>query len=92
MSGYKRSAVPNSARRHACVNAGAVIGERTPVSCYYCGTSGEVDWTRQPYWPVIAGLEVEHRKALRAGGTNSPDNMTLACRNCNRRKRDADWS
>lgn len=41
--------------------------------CFYCAAS-------------LAGYEVDHRIPLSRGGTNSPDNIVVACRGCNRSK------
>jgi 5-methylcytosine-specific restriction endonuclease McrA len=50
----------------------AVLLYRDP--CAYCGTRERV--------------EVDHIVPVSAGGTNTADNLTAACRSCNVRKRD----
>jgi 5-methylcytosine-specific restriction endonuclease McrA len=42
--------------------------------CAYCGNSLE------------GGGEIDHKTPVSKGGVNSPDNLTLACRTCNRDK------
>jgi len=56
--------------------------------CYYCGA------TLFPYgiWPKSATFEgarryqVEHAQPVSRGGTDAPDNLRLACEECNRHK------
>ncbi len=45
-------------------------------NCYYCDTS------------LRGAGEVDHKTPLSRGGTNYPENVTLACRECNKDKRD----
>ena len=40
--------------------------------CKYCGTN------------LRGGGEIDHLLPVKRGGTTSPDNLTLACRTCNR--------
>lgn len=47
------------------------ILNRDHHTCAYCG---------QP------ATEVDHITPIRLGGTSTPDNLTAACRTCNRRK------
>ena len=84
-SKYKKSALPSSARRFACENAGGKPGEWTPVSCPQCAAPGYIDWTHQPSWPVYS-FEVDHIIPERHGGTHRKENVRLLCRACNRRK------
>ena len=42
--------------------------------CYYCGVE------------LAGGGEIDHKLPVSRGGTNWPDNLTLACTKCNRDK------
>lgn len=48
---------------------------RDDFTCTYCGTRG-------------SKLECDHIVPIARGGSNEPDNLTTACRPCNRSKRD----
>lgn len=48
--------------------------------CAYCGIS--------IYWTVKNDIHVDHVLALSRGGTNWPDNLALACRDCNCSKKE----
>lgn len=51
--------------------------ELTKRKCAYCGADG-------------VRLEIEHIKPKAKGGSNRPDNLTMACRPCNRKKGNLD--
>ncbi len=53
----------------------AQIFERDDYTCRYCGVKG-------------GRLECDHVVPLSRGGSNEPDNLTAACFDCNRSKRD----
>lgn len=83
----KKKAIPNAVRREVCKVAGAQIGATVQVKCAYCDFRGSITWDENyRYWPVISGLELEHIVPEFHGGPTTADNLTLACRSCNRRK------
>lgn len=65
----------------------AGVGRTVIVKCAYCETNGSIVWHDNcRYWPVIDGLELDHVIPEYHGGPNTADNITLACRACNRKK------
>ena len=52
----------------------ANIRRRLGDSCAYCGN------------PLNGAGEIDHKTPISRGGDNSPGNLTLACRPCNRDK------
>lgn len=57
------------------VEVRAVVRERDGAACQYCGcTSGP--------------FEIDHVFPYSRGGTHDPENLVVACRSCNRTKRD----
>jgi 5-methylcytosine-specific restriction endonuclease McrA len=82
-----KRAIPNAVRREVCRRAGASIGSTVRVQCAYCPAEGTIQWQADhAYWPMIAALELDHVHPESRGGAMSADNITLACRPCNRRK------
>jgi hypothetical protein len=62
------------------------IYERLGGKCAYCGVP--------IFWDVFRDVNVDHIRPLSKGGTNWPDNITLACKSCNCSKNDSlleDW-
>lgn len=53
----------------------AVVFSRDQYTCHYCGEAG-------------GRLECDHRIPFSKGGSDELDNLTTACRKCNRQKRD----
>lgn len=51
------------------------IYEELSGRCAYCGIS--------IYWGVFRDVHIDHIQPLSKGGTNWPDNITLACKSCN---------
>ncbi|MGW4720892.1 HNH endonuclease [Nocardia sp. NPDC004260] len=87
MAERKKQAIPNAVRREVCRAAGAEIGRTVDVQCAYCDFYGSISWSEDyRYWPVIDGLELHHVIPEFHGGPTSADNITLACRSCNRSK------
>lgn len=70
-----RHVVGGYARLHARTwkEVRRLVFDRDGEQCAYCGT-------------ITGPFEVDHIKALANGGTNSIDNLTVACRACNRSK------
>jgi 5-methylcytosine-specific restriction endonuclease McrA len=96
---YKKRAIPEATRRAVALAAGAAPGESSVLACHYCGAAGSSYWPRlsdgRPgAWVHFTGLELDHVVPERLGGTSLPDNVVLACRPCNRSKKDrtlAEW-
>ena len=53
-----------------------LVKERAADRCEYCGHPGDADHP----------LEVDHVRAIAAGGDHHPSNLVAACRPCNREK------
>ncbi len=71
----KRKAIPAVVRRE--------IARRGDGSCTYCGKPGDIAWYGQQVW---FEHEIDHVIPVDFGGPNTPENLVLACRMCNRRK------
>jgi 5-methylcytosine-specific restriction endonuclease McrA len=56
----------------------------TKLECAYCTRSTQLTWTRR--WPYFGGFHIDHIIPVARGGTNHPDNLTLACPTCNLEK------
>lgn len=85
----RKRALPNAVRREVCRRYGAQPGNRTAVQCHHCGHVGEIHWdARYQYWPMMLNLEFDHYIPESVGGLSEAANIVLACRRCNRSKRD----
>ena len=87
----KKPKIPQAARREACIRLGAIPGREVQIKCAYCDSLGFARWPltlkgKPSGWVMIGGLELDHIVAIHRGGANTADNLTLACRSCNRRK------
>ena len=71
----KRKAIPAVVRR--------AIAERGDGSCRYCGKPGDIVWYGRQVW---FEYEIDHVVPVDLDGPNTPENLVLACRLCNRRK------
>lgn len=84
----KKRNIPNWVRRDVCRRYGAEPGTRVAVKCHYCDHVGEIHWmAHYPYWPTL-DLEFDHYIPESGGGLSDPSNIVLACRRCNRSKKD----
>lgn len=89
---YRKRAIPAATRRAVAERFGASPGcGRHPAACAYCGRPGSIYWPklgngRPGAWVNFPDLELDHITPERSGGTSTPDNITLACRPCNRHK------
>lgn len=72
-----KKAIPQSVRR-------AVI-KRDKGVCRYCGKPGKVHWYSETGWVWIEH-ELDHIIPEYLGGTNTIDNIVIACQRCNRTK------
>jgi len=90
---YKKRAIPGASKIAVARRVGAIPGQTVSANCAYCGAGGEI------WWPftytgkigshmVTAGLEFDHIYPESKGGSSDPENLTLACRPCNRAKKD----
>lgn len=88
---FKKRNIPGWVKRAVVARAGATPGGTTLASCQYCGSLGEI------WWPlthagevgshmVLTNLEFDHVHPELLGGESVPENITLACRPCNRAK------
>lgn len=90
---YRKLAIPSEvrlvvARRHECKPGLAVQAE-----CFYCGSPGKVHWHigsrgKPTKWIYLSDLEFDHFVSELRGGENNQNNLVLACRSCNRAKRE----
>jgi hypothetical protein len=90
--GSRKLAIPQAARRAVATKYGCEPGETKDVTCYCCGAPGVIHWWRlangRPSAWVSFTLEIDHFEAESAGGAADPSNLVLACRPCNRSKKD----
>jgi 5-methylcytosine-specific restriction endonuclease McrA len=90
---YKKKAIPGPSKVAVARRFGAIPGQTTPADCAYCGANGEIWWPltytgKVGSHMVTSGLEFDHVYPESRGGTSDPENLTLACRPCNRAKKD----
>lgn len=90
---YKKRTIPGVSKIAVVRGLGAIPGQTTPASCAYCGFIGEIWWPltytgKVGSHMVTGGLEFDHIYPESKGGTSDPENLTLACRPCNRAKKD----
>lgn len=93
--GYRKQAIPSEARIGVAKKYDCKPGGSADASCYYCGMPGQVHWWASPNgkptrWITLSDLEFDHFVSEHAGGENSHKNIVLACRACNRGKREFD--
>ena len=91
--GYRKLAIPSEARIGVAKKYGASPGVECPAECYYCGAPGQLFWWmnskgRPSGWVTAQDLEFDHFVSEHEGGENASKNMVLACRPCNRGKRE----
>ena len=90
---FKKAAIPGASKQAVALREGASPGTTTAIPCCYCGD------VRDLWWPLTSTgrvgshmvgdlLEFDHVIPESHGGTHHPDNLVLACRPCNRAKRD----
>lgn len=93
--GYRKRAIPSEERLAVAKKYGCKPGGEAEASCYYCGMPGMVKWWPGPNgkptrWVTLSDLEFDYFYSEHAGGETSSKNMVLACRSCNRAKREFD--
>lgn len=92
---YRKKNIPSEtrvavAKKYACPPGGEVA-----ANCYYCGMPGTVKWWlgsngKPTRWITLSELEFDHFVSEHSGGESTGDNIVLACRACNRGKREFD--
>lgn len=90
---FKKRAIPSASKIAVALRFGATPGGTAKVDCVYCGAIGELWWpltyTGKVGGHMIAkGFEFDHIFPESKGGTSDPENLTIACRPCNRAKKD----
>ncbi len=62
--------------------------ERQQGRCYYCGAKlfPVGIWPKSTKFEGTRRYQVEHAQPVSRGGTDAPDNLRLACEECNRHK------
>lgn len=90
---YRKVAIPAATRRAVALAAGHdPAGTHSMASCAYCGAPGGIYWPRTSKgepggWVHFTDLELDHVIPEWAGGEPGPENVVLACRPCNRSKK-----
>lgn len=82
---FKKKAIPLAARREIAIRHGLEKkGDHKEVTCYWCkNNTGTICWMNAS-WVHFKDLELDHIIPESKGGTNTADNLVLACRSCNR--------
>lgn len=75
--------IPDATRRQLAVKFGCPQRGSIVVQCAWCGAPGEIHWATRA-WVTFPGLEIDHIVPEARGGTGDVENLTLACRKCNR--------
>ena len=93
--GYRKKNIPSEARIGVARKYGCPPGGSADASCYYCGMPGKVTWWngsngKPSRWITISDLEFDHFVSEHSGGSSESENIILACRCCNRGKREFD--
>lgn len=89
----RKLCIPLSARRGLAMKYGVKPGGSGTAECYYCGYIGRIYWPMTSRgvpgcWVCFGGLEIDHFIPESSGGAKTCDNLVLACRRCNRGKKD----
>ena len=82
----KKKAIPTETRKAIAIRYGVNgPGESKEVPCPKCGKVGSINWMSAG-WVHFKDLELDHKIPESAGGDNSPSNIDILCRSCNRVK------
>lgn len=92
-SRFKKKAIPAASKIQVAYRIGCEPGQSSPIECTYCMAEGELWWpltyTGKVGGHMIAkGFEFDHVYPESKGGSSEPDNLVIACRACNRAKKD----
>lgn len=84
---YKRSRLPNAARRELAQKYGCRPGETIEVACHWCGLIDLLKWPllfsgKPSCWPIFYHT-IDHVIPLSRGGTHDVSNLVCACSSCN---------
>lgn len=85
---FKKRSVTAEERREIARKNGCELGGVVLAKCLYCGAEGKIHWVVQPRgpgWVQFQNLEIEHIHPEFFGGGGG-ENLSLACRPCNRSK------
>lgn len=87
----RKKTITYAIRQSVATRFGCPPGESIEANCVYCGSPGRIHWFRKRNgepsgWVYFSELELDHVIPENAGGPTTADNITLACRTCNRRK------
>lgn len=91
---FKKRAIPGAEKVAVARRYGAVPGTSTEgVQCHYCSFVGSIWWPftytgKVGTHMVTTGLEFDHVYPESKGGLSVAENLVLACRPCNRAKKD----
>lgn len=91
--GYRKRAIPGPVKVAVIRAVGAIPGTTSPIVCVYCGAKGEVWWPftytgKVGSHMILKGFEFDHIHPEFHGGESTFENIAIACRPCNRAKRD----
>lgn len=92
---YRRLAIPSESRRALASKYECAPGGQIEAKCYFCPSTGKVIWWnlssgKPSSWVSFSDLEIDHFKPEAEGGNSLPENLILACRSCNRRRKTKD--
>lgn len=92
---YRKKAIPNEERIAVAKKYGCLPGMEADATCFYCGMPGRVKWWntsngKPSRWITLSELEFDHFVSEHSGGETNNKNIVLACRSCNRGKREFD--
>lgn len=90
---FKKQAIPLASRQAVALRYCCPPGGEALARCYYCHNKGTIHWwlrrrDGKPGWVSFQDLELDHIIPEFHGGTADPWNIVLACRSCNRAKKD----
>lgn len=88
-----KRAIPGRTKIAVASRVGALPGGTSVVQCFYCGKVGALWWpftytNRIGSHMVMTGFEFDHLFPESKGGAADPSNIVIACRSCNRAKKD----
>lgn len=92
---YRKKSIPTEERVAVARKYGCQPGGSVDASCHYCGMPGKVHWwmgqnNKLSRWITLSELEFDYFVSEHSGGPAESGNIVLACRSCNRGKREFD--
>ena len=90
---FKKKAIPGASKIALAYRVGAIPGRSSQIDCAYCSVTGTLWWPltytgKVGAHMVATGFEIDHIHPESKGGSSDVDNLTFACRPCNRAKKD----